>query len=66
MDGAPNICGAFEGWFYICAFDETLRQVEFGAEEAFAAGHLASVGFVVVTGEMEQAMENENFDFGGE
>ena len=33
---------------------------------AFAAGHLAGVGFVVVAGEMKQAMEDENFDFDGE
>ena len=48
------------------ALDEALRQVEFGAEQAFAAGHLAFVGFVVVTGEMEQTVKNENFDFGRE
>ena len=65
-DGAPNICGTFEIRLNICAFDEALRQVEFGAEEAFAAGHLPRVRFVVMTGKMEQTVKDENFDFGGE
>jgi len=71
MDGAPmicapNICGPFEIRFYICAFDEALREAETGAEEAFAAGHLSCVGLMVMTGEMEQAVEDENFDLNGE
>jgi hypothetical protein len=57
-DGAPNICGTFEIRSYFCAFDEAFREGEAGTEEAFAAGHLAGVGFVVVTGEMEQAVED--------
>jgi hypothetical protein len=65
-DGARGICGTFEGRFYFCAFDEALRQAEAGAEPALAAGHLAGVGFVVVTGEMEQAVKDEDFDFGRE
>ena len=43
-----------------------MREAEPGAELAFAAGHLAVIAFVVVTGEMEQAMENQDLDLGGE
>jgi hypothetical protein len=43
-----------------------LREVEAGAELAFAAGHLAFVSFVVVAGQVKQAVENEDFDFGHE
>ena len=63
---APNICGPFEIRFYICAFDEALREVEAGAEQPFAAGHFAVVGFVVMTGEMKQSVKNEDFDLNGE
>jgi len=63
MDGAPNIGGTFGIWFYICAFDETLREAQLCAEESFAAGHLAGVGFVIVTGEVEQAVEDEDLNF---
>jgi len=44
------------------ALDEALRQAELGAEKKFTAGHLASVGFVVMAGEMKEAVEDENFD----
>ena len=65
-DGAPIICGTLEGRFNFGAFDEALRETETGAEKAFAAGHLACVGFMVIAGEMEEAVEDEDFDFGGE
>ena len=48
------------------ALDEALRQPQAGAEQALATSHLARVGFVVVAGKMEQAVENENFDFSRE
>jgi hypothetical protein len=48
------------------ALDEAEGQAEASAEEAFAARHLAGVGLVVVASQMEQAMEHEYFDLGGE
>jgi hypothetical protein len=43
-----------------------LREGELGAEFLLAAGHFAVVDFVVVAGEMEQAVKDEDFDFDGE
>jgi hypothetical protein len=40
-----------------------LWEAQPGAELALAAGHLAVVYFVVVAGEVEQAVENEDLDF---
>jgi hypothetical protein len=37
-----------------------------GAEQTLAASHLAGVGFVVVAGEMKQAVKDEDLDFCGE
>jgi hypothetical protein len=34
-----------------------LRKAELGAQAALAARHLAGIGFVVVAGEMENAVE---------
>jgi hypothetical protein len=52
---------------WLCgAFDEAEGEIESGAEEALAAGHLAGVGLMVVSGEVEQAVEDEDLDFGGE
>jgi hypothetical protein len=48
------------------AFDEALREFEAGAELEFAAGHFSVVGFVVVSGEVEEAVEDEDFQFAGE
>jgi hypothetical protein len=48
------------------ALDEALRESEFGAEEALAAGHLAGVGLVVVAGQVQQTVENKHLDFSGE
>ena len=48
------------------AFDEALGQTEARAQYAFAASHLAVVDFVVVAGEMQQAVEDQNFDFDGQ
>ena len=47
------------------ALDEALREVELGAELAFAAGHLAGVGFVIVAAEMKQAVKNQHLQFAG-
>ena len=43
-----------------------MRQFEFGAEQAFAAGHLAFVNFMIVAGKMEQTVKDEDLDFRGE
>jgi hypothetical protein len=48
------------------ALDEALGKAETGAEEALAASHFAVVGLVVVTGEVEEAVEDEDLDFSGE
>ena len=48
------------------AFDEALGEAEACAELLFAAGHFAVVGFVVVAGEMEETMEDEDLQFTGE
>ena len=42
--------------------NQPLWQTQLGAKQHFAAGHLAGVGFVVVAGEMEEAVEDEDFD----
>jgi hypothetical protein len=43
-----------------------LRQGKPGAKLAFAAGHLALIGLMIVSGQMEQAVENEHLDLRGE
>ena len=48
------------------ALDETLGEAKAGSQETLAAGHQAGVGFVVVAGEVEQAVENQHLDLGGE
>ena len=40
-------------------------KTEAGAEQSFAASHLAGVGFVIVAGKMKQAMKDEDFDLIG-
>jgi hypothetical protein len=40
-----------------------LRQFELGSQHAFAASHLAVVDLVVVAGEVQQPVQNEDFDF---
>jgi hypothetical protein len=46
------------------SFDQALGKFQFCAKEAFAAGHLSDVDLVIVAGEMKQAVEDEDFDFG--
>jgi hypothetical protein len=48
------------------AFDEGGGEAELAAEGGFAGGHFAVVGFVVFAGEVEEAVEDENFDFVGQ
>jgi hypothetical protein len=43
-----------------------LGKVELVAEFLLAAGHFAVVGFVVVSGEVEQAVEDKDFQLAGE
>ncbi len=65
-DGAPPAAGPLFARVWLSAFDEALGQAKLGAEKTFAAGHLAGVGFVIVAGEVEQAVQDEDLDFGGE
>ena len=44
-------------------FDKALRESQLSAELALASSHLAGVRFVVVAGEMKQAVQDEDFDF---
>jgi hypothetical protein len=53
-------CGGLRG-----AFDEGGGEAEFAAEGGLAGGHFAVVGFVVFAGKVEQAVEDEDFDFVG-
>jgi hypothetical protein len=48
------------------AFDEGGGETEFVAEGGFAGGHFAIVGFVIFAGEVEEAVEDEDFDLVGE
>ena len=48
--------------FAFYALDEAVGQVESGAEAAFAAIHLAGVGFVIVAGEVKQAVRMRTFN----
>ena len=50
---------------FVGAFYQSLGEAEAGAEFLFAAGHLAGVGFVVVAGEVEEAVEDEDLQFAG-
>jgi hypothetical protein len=43
-----------------------LRQTEPRTQTTLAARHLPFVGFMIVTGQMEQAMKNEYLNFRGE
>ena len=45
------------------SLDESVREFEFGAERGFAGGHLSVVGFVIETGEVEEAVEEEDSYF---
>ena len=51
----------------LCAFfypfDEGGRETEFAAEFRFAGGHLAVVVFVVFSGEMQEAVKEEDANF---
>jgi hypothetical protein len=42
-----------------------LGKAEASAEELLAAGHSAAIGFVVVAGQVQEAVQDEDFDFGG-
>jgi hypothetical protein len=65
-----SLCGTtevvpFQDWGLRCVsgtLDEALREVEAGAKEALAAGHLAFIGLVVISGKMQQAMQDKDFD----
>ncbi len=46
------------------ALDEAGRETEPGAELLLEPAHLAAIGFVVVPGQMQHAVEDENFHFG--
>ena len=46
------------------AGDESVWEAEFGAEVGFARGHLARVGLVVEACEVEEAVEEEDAEFG--
>jgi hypothetical protein len=47
------------------AFNQALRESEAGTQQALAAGHFAFIGLVVVAGEVQEAVQDEDFDFGG-
>jgi hypothetical protein len=49
----------------VYALDETGGQAEGSAELGFASGHLAGVGLMVFAGEVEEAVEQEDFYLGG-
>ena len=51
-------CGRLRG-----AFDESGGKTEVAAECGFLSGHFAVVGLVVLAGEMEETVEEENFYF---
>ena len=46
------------------ALDEAVRQAETGAQRALAASHPAGIGFVIVTGQVQQAVEDQHFQLG--
>ena len=48
------------------AGDEGIGEAELGAKVGFAGGHLALVGLVVETGEMEEAVKQEDAELVGE
>jgi hypothetical protein len=48
------------------ALDEALGKTEAGAELTLAAGHFAIVGFVVLSGQMEKSVEDEDLQLAGE
>ena len=60
-------CGG--AWFFrgcSCgAFDKSGGEVELTAEGGLAGGHFSVVGLVVFSGEMEKAMEEEDFNLFG-
>ena len=48
------------------AGDEGVGEAELGAEDGFPGGHFAGIGFVVEAGEVQEAVEEENAEFGFE
>jgi hypothetical protein len=46
------------------SLDQTLRQAEPRAQTAFPPLHLAGIGFVIVSGQVQQAVQDEDFQFG--
>jgi hypothetical protein len=42
--------------------DQSFAEAQAGAQKAFAARHLAGIGFVIVASQVEQTMENEDLD----
>jgi hypothetical protein len=47
------------------SFDEALGQAEDGTKAALAARHLTGVRFVVVAGEVQEAVEDQDLNFRG-
>ena len=54
------------GAFRLNAFDQSLRQSELCPQSAFAARHLSRVNFVIVSREMQQAVEHEHLQLGSQ
>jgi hypothetical protein len=46
--------------------DEAAGEFELGAEGGFASGHLSVIDFMVLAGEVEETVEEEDADFGVE
>jgi hypothetical protein len=45
-----------------CPLDQPLRQPQLCAQKPLAARHFAVVGLVIVTGQMQQPMQNQHLD----
>ena len=43
--------------------NQAAREPKLDAQAAFTSFHLAAIGFVIVSREVKQAMENQHFDF---
>jgi hypothetical protein len=50
-------------WSRHGALDESSRETELAAELSFTRGHLAVVGLMVETGEMEEPVEEKDLYF---
>ncbi|HTX40427.1 MAG TPA: hypothetical protein VMD25_01265, partial [Acidobacteriaceae bacterium] len=45
------------------AFDETVRQAEAAAQHSLFSSHLAGIGFVVVSGKVQDPVQDEDLQF---